>query len=279
MGQEVFTIRIDGSPGLDWRRHYDCLSYTLIDTPPALAKSIRTYLDAFGLVFAVGAASVGCPDQVHHRPPRTASLSAGGMRAMTAWIRKRLNAGAARAGWRLPNAAGKWSWPTPMASARSNAAPVERSCRSWRAGRSRGQSRSRRSWMVWSAAGPSPRGGSMGAAGCGRRGTVGSAEVPGSPVRGVGVQPVGREGLGDGASEVAAAVVCSLERAAGGPGRGESSNISPVAARTTVAARRTHGARGRACSGLVVTGLSLRPHTRTWRPRGPGGPPFRDGQR
>ncbi|MBB5109813.1 ATP-grasp ribosomal peptide maturase [Streptomyces spectabilis] len=52
VGEEVFTVRIDGSPGLDWRRHYDSLSYTLIDTPPALAKPIRAYLDAFGLIFA-----------------------------------------------------------------------------------------------------------------------------------------------------------------------------------------------------------------------------------
>ncbi|WP_043267593.1 hypothetical protein [Streptomyces sp. CT34] len=40
-----------GSPGLDWRRHYDALSYSLIDTPARLAKGVRAYLDAFGLVF------------------------------------------------------------------------------------------------------------------------------------------------------------------------------------------------------------------------------------
>ncbi|GGZ18651.1 ATP-grasp ribosomal peptide maturase [Streptomyces inusitatus] len=51
VGEEVFTVRIDGSPGLDWRRHYDALSYSLIGTPPHLAKSVRRYLDAFGLVF------------------------------------------------------------------------------------------------------------------------------------------------------------------------------------------------------------------------------------
>ncbi|MFD7507651.1 ATP-grasp ribosomal peptide maturase [Streptomyces sp. NPDC059850] len=51
VGEEVFTVRIEGSPGLDWRRHYDALSYSLIDTPPTLAKSMRQYLEAFGLVF------------------------------------------------------------------------------------------------------------------------------------------------------------------------------------------------------------------------------------
>ncbi len=51
VGEEIFAVQIDGSPGLDWRRHYDALSYSLIDIPPHLAKSIREYLDAFGLVF------------------------------------------------------------------------------------------------------------------------------------------------------------------------------------------------------------------------------------
>ncbi|GHA42920.1 ATP-grasp ribosomal peptide maturase [Streptomyces spiroverticillatus] len=51
VGEEVFTVRIDGSPGLDWRRHYPDLTYTLVDTPPVLAKQVRAYLDAFGLVF------------------------------------------------------------------------------------------------------------------------------------------------------------------------------------------------------------------------------------
>ncbi|MFD9562155.1 MvdC/MvdD family ATP grasp protein [Streptomyces sp. NPDC059994] len=51
VGEQVFTVRIDGSPGVDWRRHYDALSYTLIDTPPELAERVRAYLDAFGLVF------------------------------------------------------------------------------------------------------------------------------------------------------------------------------------------------------------------------------------
>ncbi|MET9294446.1 ATP-grasp ribosomal peptide maturase [Streptomyces sp. NPDC003077] len=51
VGQRLFTVRIEGAPGLDWRRHYESLRYTLIDTPPDLAKGVRAYLDAFGLVF------------------------------------------------------------------------------------------------------------------------------------------------------------------------------------------------------------------------------------
>jgi ATP-grasp ribosomal peptide maturase len=51
VGEKAFTVRIEGSPGLDWRRHYDALSYSLIDTPHGLAGRLRQYLDAFGLVF------------------------------------------------------------------------------------------------------------------------------------------------------------------------------------------------------------------------------------
>lgn len=51
VGERIFTVRIDGSPGPDWRRHYDTLSYTLIETPPHIAKGVRAYLDAFGLAF------------------------------------------------------------------------------------------------------------------------------------------------------------------------------------------------------------------------------------
>ncbi|WP_308284236.1 ATP-grasp ribosomal peptide maturase [Streptomyces buecherae] len=51
VGRQIFTVRIEGSPGLDWRRHYDALSYSLIDTPAHLAKCVHAYLKAFGLVF------------------------------------------------------------------------------------------------------------------------------------------------------------------------------------------------------------------------------------
>ena len=51
VGEELFTVRITGASGLDWRRHHDDLSYTLVETPPELAEGVRAYLDAFGLVF------------------------------------------------------------------------------------------------------------------------------------------------------------------------------------------------------------------------------------
>ncbi|WP_327236267.1 ATP-grasp ribosomal peptide maturase [Streptomyces sp. NBC_01317] len=52
VGEKAFAVRVDGAPRLDWRRDYDALSYTLIETPPRVAKAVRSYLDAFGLVFA-----------------------------------------------------------------------------------------------------------------------------------------------------------------------------------------------------------------------------------
>jgi hypothetical protein len=52
VGEHLFAVRIDGAQGLDWRRDYDALSYTLIETPPEVANGVRAYLDAFGLVFA-----------------------------------------------------------------------------------------------------------------------------------------------------------------------------------------------------------------------------------
>ncbi|AJE83730.1 hypothetical protein SLNWT_3354 [Streptomyces albus] len=51
IGDKVFAVRIDGSPGLDWRRHYETLSYALADPPQHLVRSIRNYLDTFGLDF------------------------------------------------------------------------------------------------------------------------------------------------------------------------------------------------------------------------------------
>lgn len=51
VGSRLFAVRIDGSPGLDWRRHYDDLAYTLIDTPPDVAKGVYEYLAAFGLTY------------------------------------------------------------------------------------------------------------------------------------------------------------------------------------------------------------------------------------
>jgi len=51
VGGHLFAVRIDGSPGLDWRRHYDDLSYTVIDTPHEVAKGVHDFLSAFGLTY------------------------------------------------------------------------------------------------------------------------------------------------------------------------------------------------------------------------------------
>ncbi|MFD7546126.1 ATP-grasp ribosomal peptide maturase [Streptomyces sp. NPDC059578] len=51
VGDELFTVRITGSPGLDWRRHYEDLSYERVETPRELVRGVREYLRAFGLVF------------------------------------------------------------------------------------------------------------------------------------------------------------------------------------------------------------------------------------
>ncbi|NJP41923.1 ATP-grasp ribosomal peptide maturase [Actinacidiphila epipremni] len=51
VGDRLFAVRIDGSPGLDWRRHYDDLSYELIDTPAGVAESVHDYLGRFGLAY------------------------------------------------------------------------------------------------------------------------------------------------------------------------------------------------------------------------------------
>lgn len=65
VGEHLFAVRIDGSSGVDWRRHYDRLTYTPIPVPPEIAKGVRVYLDAFGLVF--GAFDFGLdPDGLWH---------------------------------------------------------------------------------------------------------------------------------------------------------------------------------------------------------------------
>ncbi|GHH70723.1 ATP-grasp ribosomal peptide maturase [Streptomyces sulfonofaciens] len=51
VGGQQFAVRIDGAPGLDWRRDYEALSYTVMETPPSVAEGVRAYLHAFGLVF------------------------------------------------------------------------------------------------------------------------------------------------------------------------------------------------------------------------------------
>ncbi|MFF3402106.1 hypothetical protein ACFYW6_26780 [Streptomyces sp. NPDC002659] len=51
VGRRLFPVRIDGSPGVDWRRHYEALRYRLLDAPPDVAKGVHAYLDAFRLTF------------------------------------------------------------------------------------------------------------------------------------------------------------------------------------------------------------------------------------
>ncbi|RPE39704.1 ATP-grasp ribosomal peptide maturase [Streptomyces sp. Ag109_O5-1] len=51
VGDHLTAVRIDGSPGIDWRRHYDSLTYTPVVVPDEVAKGVRAYLDSFGLVF------------------------------------------------------------------------------------------------------------------------------------------------------------------------------------------------------------------------------------
>ncbi|MDT0378397.1 ATP-grasp ribosomal peptide maturase [Streptomyces sp. DSM 42041] len=51
VGDRFFAVRIDGSPGVDWRRHYEDLSYTVIDVPGEVAKAVHAYMGAFGLTF------------------------------------------------------------------------------------------------------------------------------------------------------------------------------------------------------------------------------------
>ncbi|MEU8578320.1 hypothetical protein [Streptomyces asoensis] len=40
-----------GSPGLNWRRPYDDLSYLAMDTPPDVAEGVRGCLTEFGLTY------------------------------------------------------------------------------------------------------------------------------------------------------------------------------------------------------------------------------------
>lgn len=50
IGQDAFSVRID-SPYVDWRRDYEAVTYTVIDTPDEVAKACRRYLERFGLLF------------------------------------------------------------------------------------------------------------------------------------------------------------------------------------------------------------------------------------
>jgi ATP-grasp ribosomal peptide maturase len=48
VGRRVFAVRID-SDLLDWRRDYSALTYSVVDLPDRLEKSLFAYLDHFGL--------------------------------------------------------------------------------------------------------------------------------------------------------------------------------------------------------------------------------------
>ncbi|MGW1373938.1 ATP-grasp ribosomal peptide maturase [Streptomyces sp. NPDC002446] len=52
VGDRLFATRIDiDGDHLDWRQDYDRLSYSPVETPPAVRTAVRAYLDAFGLLF------------------------------------------------------------------------------------------------------------------------------------------------------------------------------------------------------------------------------------
>jgi ATP-grasp ribosomal peptide maturase len=59
IGGKAFSVRVD-SPHLDWRRDYDLVTYTVVDTPSQVVEGCRRYLDHFGLVF--GAFDFGIRD-------------------------------------------------------------------------------------------------------------------------------------------------------------------------------------------------------------------------
>jgi ATP-grasp ribosomal peptide maturase len=50
IGQRVFSVRID-SPHVDWRRDYEAIKYSVIETPDEVARACWRYLGRFGLWF------------------------------------------------------------------------------------------------------------------------------------------------------------------------------------------------------------------------------------
>ncbi|TDW18100.1 ATP-grasp ribosomal peptide maturase [Kribbella kalugense] len=50
IGNEIFSVRLE-SPHIDWRRDYDQVRYSVVDTPVDIAAQCRRYLDKFGLLF------------------------------------------------------------------------------------------------------------------------------------------------------------------------------------------------------------------------------------
>ncbi|WP_435220651.1 ATP-grasp ribosomal peptide maturase [Streptomyces sp. Tue6028] len=65
VGDHLTAVRIDGSPGMDWRRHYEALTYVPVAVPPEIAKGVRAYLDAFGLVFGAFDFGLGTDGRWH----------------------------------------------------------------------------------------------------------------------------------------------------------------------------------------------------------------------
>ncbi|MET7606594.1 ATP-grasp ribosomal peptide maturase [Streptomyces avermitilis] len=65
VGDHLTAVRIDGSPGIDWRRHYEALTYTPVPVPPEITKGVRAYLDAFGLVFGAFDFGLGADGRWH----------------------------------------------------------------------------------------------------------------------------------------------------------------------------------------------------------------------
>ncbi|UBU14548.1 ATP-grasp ribosomal peptide maturase [Nonomuraea gerenzanensis] len=51
VGSQVFPVRVNGAPALDWRLHYDSLTYEVVEAPAAVVAGMRAYLDRLGLVF------------------------------------------------------------------------------------------------------------------------------------------------------------------------------------------------------------------------------------
>ncbi|RLU78125.1 hypothetical protein CTZ27_37955 [Streptomyces griseocarneus] len=51
VGEDLFAVRIDGSASMDWRLHYDELTYEFVDVPPDVEQGVQSYLGSFGLVF------------------------------------------------------------------------------------------------------------------------------------------------------------------------------------------------------------------------------------
>ncbi|TDQ55053.1 hypothetical protein EV190_101375 [Actinorugispora endophytica] len=51
VGPELFAVRIDGAPRLDWREDYPLLTYTPLDVPEHVSTAVRCYLAVFGLEF------------------------------------------------------------------------------------------------------------------------------------------------------------------------------------------------------------------------------------